>query len=270
VVPYVRGPERNRPIVQIIDEVQLIAESGAKEVCLLGQNVNSYRYEGKDFSDLLGMVNDRTEIEWIRFMTSHPKDLSDKLIDTIASFPKICEHIHLPLQSGSDRILKEMNRGYTSQNYIDLVERIKTRIEDVSLSTDVIVGFPSETSEDFLKTLELVESVEFDSAFMFRYSPREGTKASSSLDDVPEEEKLKRLNTLIRLQKRSSGLRNQRFVGKPLKVLVDGKSRRDKDKWKGKARTNQTVIIESKQNLLGKIVPVKISEVDSYTLFGKV
>ena len=268
VVPYVRGPERNRPFTQIIDEVQRIAESGAKEVCLLGQNVNSYRNEGKDFSDLLGMVNDQTGIEWIRFMTSHPKDLSDKLIEKIASLPKVCEHIHLPMQSGSDRILKEMNRGYTSQDYLKLVEYIREKIEDVSLSTDVIVGFPSETKQDFQKTLEMMEIVMFDSAFMFRYSVREGTKAASLIDDVPEEEKLERLNALIKLQKKNSGLRNQRFVGKVLEVLVDGKSRRDKNKWKGKARTNHTVIIESNQDILGKIVPVKISEVDSYTLFG--
>lgn len=270
VVPFVRGPERNRPFAQIIDEVQLIAESGAKEVCLLGQNVNSYRYEGKDFSDLLGMVNDQTEIEWIHFMTSHPKDLSDKLIDKIASLPRVCEHIHLPLQSGSNRILERMNRGYNSSDYLKRVERIKERVENVSLTTDVIVGFPSESEDDFRKTLVMMEKIEFDAAFMFRYSVREGTQAASFKDDVPEEEKLKRLNTLIQLQKKNSGLRNQRFVGKVLEVLVDGRSRRDKNKWKGKARTNHTVIIESNRDILGKIVHAKINEADSYTLWGGV
>jgi tRNA-2-methylthio-N6-dimethylallyladenosine synthase len=268
VVPYVRGPERNRPSQQIIREVQLIAESGAKEVTLLGQNVNSYRYEGKDFADLLQMVNDRTDIEWIRFMTSHPKDLSDKLIERITSLPKACRHIHLPLQSGSDRILEKMNRGYTSGDYLILVERIKERMVNVSLTTDVIVGFPSESQEDFQKTLEIMKTVEFDSAFMFRYSVREGTGAAAWEDDVPDEEKLKRLYELIHLQKEISKRRNQRFMGKTVEVLVDEKSRRDRNKWKGKARTNQTAIIDTREDILGKIVSVKINEVDSFTLFG--
>ena len=269
VVPYVRGPERNRPSEQIIREVQLIAESGAKEVTLLGQNVNSYRYAGKDFADLLQMVNDQTDINWIRFMTSHPKDLSDKLIEKIAFLPKVCRHVHLPLQSGSDKILKQMNRGYTSGDYLKLVERIKDRMGNVSLTTDVIVGFPSESQDDFQKTLEIAKTVEFDSAFMFRYSVREGTKAAALEDDVPEEEKLKRLYELIQLQKEISRKRNQRFLSKTVEVLVDEKSRRDRNKWKGKARTNQTVIVDSPEDILGKIVTVKINEVDSFTLFGR-
>jgi tRNA-2-methylthio-N6-dimethylallyladenosine synthase len=269
VVPYVRGPERNRPTEQIIREVQMIAESGAKEVTLLGQNVNSYIYEEKDFADLLQMVNDRTDINWIRFMTSHPKDLSDKLIEKIAFLPKICEHIHLPLQSGSDKILKNMNRGYTSGDYLRLVEQIKDRIEDVSLTTDVIVGFPSESEEDFQNTLELMKNVEFDSAFLFRYSVREGTKAAFLEDDVSEDEKLKRLYELINLQKGISKKRNQNFLGKKVEVLVDEKSRRDKNRWKGKTRTNQTVIVDSPEDILGKIVTMEIIEIDSFTLFGK-
>ncbi len=268
VVPYVRGPERNRPTDQIIREVQLIDESGAKEVSLIGQNVNSYQFEGKDFADLLQMVNDQTQIEWIRFMTSHPKDLSEKLIDRIATLPKVCEHIHLPLQSGSERILEKMNRGYTSTDYLKLVERIKEKIQDVSLTTDVIVGFPTETEDDFQKTQEMMKNVGFDSAFLFRYSVREGTKAAFLTDNVLEEEKLRRLYTLIELQKKISQKKNQRFVGKVIQVLVDEKSRRDQNKWKGKTRTNHTVIIERNENILGKIVSVKISEVDSFTLFG--
>ena len=269
VVPYVRGPERNRPPEQIIREVQLIATSGAKEVTLLGQNVNSYRYEGRDFADLLRRVNDQTNIEWIRFMTSHPKDLSDKLIEKIATLPKVCRHIHLPLQSGSNRILEKMNRGYTSGEYLRLVERIKNKIENASLTTDVIVGFPSESEKDFQKTLEVMKTVEFDSAFMFRYSLREGTKAAALSDDVPEEEKLKRLYELIQLQKDISKKGNRRFLGKMTEVLVDEKSRRDRNKWKGKAQTNQTVIIDSPEDILGKIVTVEINEVDSFTLFGR-
>jgi len=269
VVPYVRGPERHRPTTQIIKEVQLLAESGCKEITLIGQNVNSYRYDGGDFSDLLQKVNDETEIEWIRFMTSHPKDLSEKLIDRIAFLPKVCEHLHLPLQSGSDRILRMMNRCYSSIDYSKLVELATSRIENLSLTTDLIVGFPTETEEDFQQTLNMVEEVEFDSAFMFRYSVREGTKAASFPDDVPEKVKLKRLHTLIELQKQVSKRKNQRMVGKSLKVLVDEKSRRDKDRWKGKTRTNKTVVIRADKNILGTIVLVKIDDADSFTLFGR-
>ncbi len=268
IVPYVRGPERHRPIGQIIREVQLSAESGCKEVTLIGQNVNSYQYQGKDFADLLQMVSDKTDIQWIRFMTSHPKDLSEKLIERIAALPKLCEHIHFPLQAGSDRILEKMNRDYTSGNYLKLVERIKERIKGVSLSTDLIVGFPTESEEDFQRTLEVMKKVEFDSAFMFRYSIREGTKAASLVDDVPEEEKLRRLHTVIKLQKEISGRKNQRLLGKTLEVLVDDRSRRTERKWKGKTKTNKTVIIQGEEELLGKIVSVTINEADSFTLFG--
>lgn len=268
VVPYVRGPERHRPIDQIISEVQLLAQSGCKEVTLIGQNVNSYRFEEKDFADLLQMVNDQTEIERIRFMTSHPKDLSEKLIEKIAALPKVCEHIHLPLQAGSDRILEKMNRGYTSGDYLELVEQIKRSIEGVSLSTDIIVGFPSETEADFEKTPEVMRKVQFDSAFMFRYSIREGTKAASFVDDVPEDEKLSRLHTVIQLQKDISGRKNRELVGKTFEILVDERSKRDENKLKGKTKSNKTVIIEGDKNLLGRIVSVKIDDADSFTLFG--
>jgi tRNA-2-methylthio-N6-dimethylallyladenosine synthase len=279
VVPYVRGPERHRPINQIIKEIQLLAESGYKEVTLIGQNVNSYKYDGHDFADLLRKVNDETKIEWIRFMTSHPKDLSEKLIDQIAFLPKVCEHLHLPLQSGSDRILQMMNRAYTSKDYLKLTEQAKARIsakggsayggENLSLTTDLIVGFPTETEEDFKQTLKMVEKIEFDSAFMFRYSVREKTKAASFPDDVPEEVKLERLHTLIELQKQVSNRKNQGMIGKTLDILVDAKSKRDKDKWKGKTRTDKTVVIQTAKNILGTIVPVKIFDADSFTLFGR-
>jgi len=269
VVPYVRGPERHRPITQIIKEIQLLAESGCKEITLIGQNVNSYKYDGYDFADLLQLVNDETEIKWIRFITSHPKDLSEKLIDGIAFLPKVCEHLHLPLQSGSDRILQKMNRVYTSKDYLNLVELAGARIENLSLTTDLIVGFPGETEEDFQQTLSMVKKVEFDSAFMFRYSIREGTKAASFVDDVPEEVKLERLHTLIDLQKEVSRRKNRRMVGKTLKVLVDEKSKRDKERWKGKSRTNKTVVIRADKDILGTIASVRISDADSFTLFGR-
>jgi len=269
VVPYVRGPERHRPITQIIKEIQLLAESGCKEITLIGQNVNSYKYDGYDFADLLQLVNDETEIKWIRFITSHPKDLSEKLIDGIAFLPKVCEHLHLPLQSGSDRILQKMNRVYTSKDYLNLVELAGARIENLSLTTDLIVGFPGETEEDFQQTLSMVKKVEFDSAFMFRYSIREGTKAASFVDDVPEKVKLGRLHTLIDLQKQVSKRKSQRMVGKTLKVLVDEKSKRDKERWKGKSRTNKTVVIQADKDILGTIASVKIHEADSFTIFGR-
>jgi tRNA-2-methylthio-N6-dimethylallyladenosine synthase len=269
IVPYVRGPERHRPIDQIMREVQLLAESGCKEVSLIGQNVNSYRYQDKDFADLLQMVSENTQIQWIRFMTSHPKDLSDKLIDKITSLPKLCEHIHLPLQAGSDRILKKMNRGYSSKDYLKLVERIKKGIENVSLTTDIIVGFPTERGEEFERTLDVMREVEFDSAFMFRYSTREGTQAASFVDDVPEEEKLDRLYEVIKLQKEISKRKNQKLVEKTTEVLVDETSKRDENKWKGKTKTNKTVIINTKEDLLGRIVTVRIDQADSFTLFAQ-
>jgi tRNA-2-methylthio-N6-dimethylallyladenosine synthase len=269
VVPYVRGPERHRPINQIIKEIQLLAESGCREVTLIGQNVNSYKYDEHDFSDLLRKVNDETKIEWIRFMTSHPKDLSEKLIDQMAFLPKLCEHLHLPLQSGSDRILKMMNRSYTSENYLKIVELTKAKMKNLSLTTDLIVGFPTETEEDFKQTLKMVEKVEFDSAFMFRYSVREKTKAASLPDDVPEEVKLERLHILIELQKQVSKKKNQRLIGRILEVLVEEKSRRDKNKFKGKTRTNKTTVIQANRNILGKIVPVKILDADGFTLLGR-
>jgi tRNA-2-methylthio-N6-dimethylallyladenosine synthase len=269
VVPYVRGPERHRPAEQIAREVRLLTESGCREVTLIGQNVNSYRFEEKDFADLLQMVSQETEVARIRFMTSHPKDLSDKLIDKIATLTKICEHIHLPLQSGSDEILKKMNRGYTSEDYLKLTEGIKARIPDASITTDIIVGFPTEREEDFEKTLDVVRRVEFDSAFMFRYSVREGTKAALLEDDVPEKEKLRRLHVLIDLQKEISRKKNRRLIGKTFEILVDDRSRRTSSKWKGKTKSNKTVVFEGDEDVLGEIVPVTINDADGFTLFGK-
>jgi tRNA-2-methylthio-N6-dimethylallyladenosine synthase len=245
-----------------------LVDSGCLEVSLIGQNVNSYRDESFDFPDLLGLVDDGTGIKRIRFMTSHPKDLSDKLIERMTSLPKVCEHLHLPLQSGSNKILKLMNRGYSAEDYLSLVERAKEKIPGLSLTTDLIVGFPGETLEDFEKTLKMVEKIEFDSSFMFKYSPREKTEAALLEDDVPKEEKLERLKILIDLQKEISKRKNKKTIGETEEVLIDDKSRRDKRLWKGKSRTNKTVIVESDNDLLGSIVKVKISDADSWTLFG--
>jgi len=268
VVPYVRGPERHRKKEKILKEVQDLTQSGCLEVSLIGQNVNSYKDGSADFPDLLSLVNDETQIKRIRFMTSHPKDLSDKLIDKMAALPKVCEHLHLPLQSGSDKILKLMNRGYSAESYLSSVEKAKEKIPGLSLTTDLIVGFPGETPQDFEMTLKMMERIEFDSSFMFRYSPREKTKAAELEDDVPIQEKLKRLKILIDLQKEISKRKNEKTMGKVEEVLIDGKSKRDKRLWKGKSRNNKTVIVNSDEELLGSIVEVKIDHADSWTLFG--
>lgn len=269
IVPYVRGREKHRPTKQIIDEVQKLAQKGYEEVTLLGQNVNSYKDGACDFADLLQMINDNTEIDWIRFMTSHPKDLSSKLIDRISNLSKVCEHLHLPLQSGSDIILQRMNRNYTASDYLNLVQQIREKVRDLCLTTDVIVGFPGESPSDFQKTLDLVEKIGFDAAFTFRYSPREGTRATKFEDDVPEKEKIKRLEILIGLQKEISQKQNQRFVGKELEVLIDGYSKKDKAKLKGKTRTNKTVVLDKKEDFLGSFKQVKIISANPWTLFGQ-
>lgn len=272
IVPYVRGPEKNRKVSEIMREVQCLTESGCKEIALIGQNVNSYENDGNDFADLLGEVS-KTDIQRLRFMTSHPKDLSQKLINAMSEIEKVCEHLHLPLQSGSDRILEKMNRKYKNLEYLQLVESLKDKVEDLSLTTDLIVGFPGEKDEDFQMTLEMMKRIEFDSAFMFKYSPREGTQAFLFEDDVPNEVKLERLQTLIELQKKIAQKKNKNLIGKTEEVLIDGKSKRDKASWKGKGRSNKTVIIptgENDNNLLGEIVKVKITGADSFTLFGEI
>ncbi len=272
IVPYVRGPEKNRKISEILKEVQCLAVSGCKEVSLIGQNVNSYKDDGFDFADLLSEVS-KIDIQRIRFMTSHPKDLSPKLIEVMSNLEKVCEHLHLPLQSGSDKILEKMNRKYSSEDYLRLVDSAKSKVENLSLTTDLIVGFPGEKDEDFQKTLEMIEKIEFDSAFMFKYSPREGTKAFLLEDDVPKDVKLERLQTLIEIQKNISRKKNQRLIGKTEEVLIDGISKRDKLKWKGKGRSNKTVIIQKGEidnNFLEEIVKVKITGADSFTLFGEI
>jgi tRNA-2-methylthio-N6-dimethylallyladenosine synthase len=269
IVPYVRGVEKHKPSKKIVDEITKLAQAGYKEITLLGQNVNSYRDGTLDFADLLQMVNDNTEVSWIRFMTSHPKDLSAKLIDKMANLSKVCEHLHLPFQSGSDSVLKKMNRNYTSNDYLGLVQKIREKVGDLCLTTDIIVGFPGEFSSDFQKTLDLVGEIGFDAAFTFRYSSREGTKAADFEDDVPEKEKIRRLEILIQLQKEISQKRNQSFVGQKLEILVDGFSRKDNTKLKAKTRGNKTVILDGKEEHIGKFQQVEIVSVSPFTLFGK-
>ncbi|HOJ47073.1 MAG TPA: tRNA (N6-isopentenyl adenosine(37)-C2)-methylthiotransferase MiaB, partial [Bacillota bacterium] len=228
IVPYTRGREKSRTPENIISEVRELAQNGYKEVTLLGQNVNSYGKDlGLDFAALLEKVHEVEGIERIRFTTSHPKDLSDRLIAAFKNLPKLCEHLHLPVQAGSDRILKKMNRRYTREQYLELVAKLRDAVPGIALTTDIIVGFPGETEEDFLQTLDIVEKVRYDSAFTFIYSPRKGTPAAEMPDQVDEEVKKERIYRLIDLQNRISGEINQEIVGSTVEVLVEGTSKTD-------------------------------------------
>ncbi len=271
IVPYLRGPERHRKPEAIIRDINHLAEKGVLDLTLVGQNVNSYRFDRMQFPELIRMVLHETGIRRLRFITSHPKDLSDELIDLFAAEPRLMGHVHLPLQSGSDRILEKMFRRYTFGHYYGLVDKLRQARADIALTTDLIVGFPGETGEDYEMTLEAVSDIRFDAAFMFRYSTREGTWAAKNLvDDIPEEEKLARLRRLIDLQKQISYEVNQKEVSRVRETLIDGVSRRDDRVWKGKTEGNKTVLVESDQELLGRIMPIKITRADSWTLHGEV
>lgn len=276
IVPYVRGREVSRKPEAIIKEIVHLAKNGCKEVLLLGQNVNSYGKDNDnypDFSDLLLQVAAVEGIQRIRFMTSHPKDFSDKLIDTIAGSEKLCNHIHLPVQAGSTRVLKAMNRGYTRDQYLNLVERIKSNIPGVSLTSDIIVGFPSEREEDFQDTLDLVRQVRFDSAYTFMYSPRRGTKAAAMEDTVPPEVKRERLERLMEVQNDISLEINLRYLGKEVEVLVDNhsKGKNGGTVYSGRTCTNKIVIIEDpgERDLMGQFVQVEITEAKTWSLRGR-
>ena len=275
IVPYVRGREVSRKPQVILDEISHLAAHGCREVMLLGQNVNSYGKDNDtfpDFSDLLLQVAEIDGIERIRFMTSHPKDFSDKLIETIAGNSKFCNHVHLPVQAGSNRILKAMNRGYTRERYLDLAEKIKNTIPGVSLTTDVIVGFPGEEEEDFLDTLSLLSQVRFDSAFTFMYSSRKGTKAANLEDDVSAEVKKERLDRLMDLQNEISQELNLSLQGQEVEVLVDTcqKGRAGGTVYSGRTTTNKIVIIDDpkERDLMGQLLKVKITEAKTWSLRG--
>jgi tRNA-2-methylthio-N6-dimethylallyladenosine synthase len=271
VVPFTRGRERSRPLDSIVKEVEMLSSQGYREVTLLGQNVNSYRDGNYDFADLLSAVARVDRNMRIRFITSHPKDMSDKLIQTIAEHPNICNYIHLPVQSGSDRILELMNRTYDRKHYLELVRKIRETIPGVSLSTDIIAGFPTETEEDHKMTLSLLEEVRFDGAFMFKYSPREGTKAYAMGDDVPDEVKVRRLTEIIELQQRISYEINQELIGKEVEVLVEGESKRSSEQWMGRTDTNKVVIFPKLEGVKpGDYVIVRINKANSATLFGDI
>lgn len=268
VVPFTRGRERSRSLQGVVREIGHLAQQGFKEVTLLGQNVNSYHDGTFDFADLMAAVALVDRSIRVRFTTSHPQDISDKLIRTIAEHDNICKFIHLPVQSGSDRILQLMNRTYSRSHYLELVRNIRAIIPDVSLSTDFIAGFPTETEEDHRMTLDVIREVEYDGAFTFRYSPRENTKAWHMGDDVPEEVKLRRLNEIIGLQREISNAKNQQEVGRTLEVLVEGESRKSPSDFSGRTDTNKTVVFPKEDSAIGEYRTVEIIRANSATLFG--
>ena len=281
IVPYTRGRERSRDVESILKEVRDLRDRGFKEVTLLGQNVNSYLYKGDKetrrqgvqditFPQLLRMVAEEAPEMRVRFTTSHPKDMSDETLQVIAEVPNVCKHIHLPVQSGSDRILKLMNRKYTREWYMDRVNAIRRIIPDCGLSTDIFVGYHSETEEDHQLSLDLMREVGYDSAFMFKYSERPGTYASKHLpDDVPEEEKIRRLNELIALQTEISAQQNKKDEGKIFDVLVEGFSKRSHEQLCGRTEQNKMVVFDKNGHHIGETVKVKITGSTSATLLGE-
>ena len=274
VVPFTRGRERSRTLASVAEEVRQLSVRGFKEVTLLGQNVNSYLDDEsgnhKDFADLLAACAQVDRTVRIRFTTSHPQDLSEKLLYTIAENPNICNYIHLPVQSGSNRILELMNRTYTIEHYLQLIEKARKIIPGVSFSTDIISGFPTETFEDHIMTLDVMREVRYDGAYMFKYSPREGTKAYKMNDDVPEETKTKRLQEIINLQQQISFELNQELIGKEEIVLVEGFSRKSDKFLSGRSDSNKVVILPADNKIkIGDYVRVEINRATSATLFGE-
>ena len=271
IVPYTRGRERSRPYNSILNEVQDLYNRGYKEVTLLGQNVNSYNFEGLNFAGLLENLAQAIPGIRIRFTTSHPKDMSEETIIVISKYPNLCKHIHLPVQSGSSRILKLMNRKYTREWYLERIALIRKHIPDCGISTDMFTGFHSETDEDHKETLSLMREVGYDSAFMFKYSERKGTYASKNLpDDVPEEVKLRRLQEMIDLQMELSLQSNKNDIGKEFEVLVEGYSKRSREQLSGRTSQNKVVLFENQGQKVGDLVRVKIKDASAITLFGDI
>ncbi len=269
VVPFTRGRERSRSIDSVVNEVTELSKRGYKEVTLLGQNVNSYLDNGRDFADLLAAVAVVDRTLRVRFSTSHPQDFSDKLLYTIAEHTNLCNYIHLPVQSGSNRILELMNRTYTIEHYLTIIDKARKLIPGVSFSTDIISGFPTESYEDHLATLEVMRKVRYDGAYMFKYSPREGTKAYRMNDDVDEPTKSKRLTEIIDEQQQISYDINQKLIGSETIILIEGYSKKSNDFLAGRTDTNKVVIIPNKENVSkADFVKVKINRATSGTLFG--
>ena len=273
IVPYTRGRERSRDPKSILNEIESLALNGCKEITLLGQNVNSYgntfdiRYS---FPDLLKDVSSIEGIERIRFMTSHPKDLSDELIESYATLEKLCDHLHLPIQSGSNRVLKKMNRKYTKEDYLKIIEKIRKSVPDIAITTDIIVGFPGETDEDFEDTLALVERVKFDLAYTFLYSKREGTQAATMEDQIPEDIKHIRFQRLVDTLNSIALEQNKKLLGKVVEVLVDDVSKNNEVVLNGRTSSSKLVHFLGSKDLIGSFVNVRIDAVKTFTLEGTV
>lgn len=271
IVPYVRGRERSRKADTILNEIRQLVKEGYKEITLLGQNVNSYGKdldEPIDFADLLKMVNDIEGIERIRFVTSHPKDISDKLIETMSQCEHVCEQLHLPFQAGSNKVLKLMNRKYTKEKYLEIIEKVKKAIPNIALTSDIIVGFPGESNEDFEETLDIVRKVEFDTLFTFIYSPRKGTPAEKMEDVLTKEEKQKNFQKLLDVQNEISLKINKQYLNKTFEVLVEGSSKNNEQMMTGRTRTGKIVNFPGDKSMIGKLVNVKITEVQTWSLTG--
>jgi tRNA-2-methylthio-N6-dimethylallyladenosine synthase len=276
IVPFTRGKERSREIAPIVDEVRALAAEGFQDITVLGQNVNSYGHDlnpTRDLGDLLEEIERIEGVRWLRYTTSHPRDFSQKLIDTIAASHKITHHVHLPVQAGSNPILKRMNRKYTRESYLDLISRVKAAIPDASLTTDIIVGFPGETEEDFQQTLDLVREVRYDAAFTFIYSPREKTPAArwEGRDPVPNPVKKERLNRLMELQYQISWEANQALIGRTELALVEGISKKNSQVWACRTHSNKVVLMDRDPavDLLDQFVPVRITGAKTFYLSGE-
>jgi tRNA-2-methylthio-N6-dimethylallyladenosine synthase len=271
IVPFRRGREKSRPLAEIVCEVQEVVRRGAKEVTLLGQNVDSYGHDLTDKPDLAGLLEELNAVDGlarIRFLTNHPKDMSDRLTDAIARLDKVCEHLNLPVQSGSNEILQAMRRGYTVEQYRALVARIREKVPDIALSTDVIVGFPSETNEQFQETANFLAEVRFDTVHVAAYSPRPGTIAARELEDnVPPEEKKSRLTAIEKLQEKIATGINAGLFGKTVEVLVDSQN---KGKWQGRTRSAKLVFFSDKNDYFGKLVNITIEKTSPWSLQGKI
>ncbi len=271
IVPYTRGREKSRSLRAVKQEIINLVNDGVKEVMLLGQNVNSFRdADGNNFAALIRALDEVEGLERIRFMTSHPKDLSDELIACFGDCKKLCHNIHLPVQSGSDEVLRRMNRHYNRERYMEIVEKLRATCPDLSISTDIIVGFPGETEEDFLDTLSLVREVEYDSAFTFIYSPRVGTPAAKYDNQIPENIKHDRFDRLVDEVNRCSAKKNSEYLGKIVTVMVDGPSKNDAGAWSGRTDTFKLVNFTSEEPLTeGQMVSVRITETKTFSLDGE-
>ena len=270
IVPFTRGRERSRSIDGIVNEIKNAVKDGFTEVSLLGQNVKSYNFDGQKFHVLLENVARVPGLKRLRYTSPHPQDITIELLDIMARYDNICNSIHLPLQSGSDRILKRMNRTYTSGHFINIARKIREILPSAGISTDIIVGFPGESEKDFSATINVMEKINFDSAFTFKYSPRNGTKASGYEDQINEDIKQKRLEQIISLQKSHTILRNQSYLGKIENVLIEKQSKRNIGKWAGRTDSNKWVIFDKDHASIKDIVPVLIMEARGITLHGKI